>query len=162
MLFWWNPHCRIEVNPKSNLIFSMSFSFFSFFVKLLSWFLNDGGSFYFSYLGYGHEKHKNYKNLVFICSSIMVWFLGFSLRKEARWKKNNNKKIKIKAYEGLKPWSLLFGLNGFTHELIGPKQIIFYSQINNIVLITLVCKMSQEVLEFPFIGLKIFWPWLVV
>jgi hypothetical protein len=49
----------------------------------------------------------------------------------------------------LKPWSLLFGLNGFTHELIGPKQIIFYSQINNIILITLVCKMSQEVLEFP-------------
>jgi hypothetical protein len=47
----------------------------------------------------------------------------------------------MKAYEGLKPWSLLFGLNGFTHELIGPGT-------NNILLI----------LKFSFISLKIFWP----
>jgi hypothetical protein len=36
----------------------------------------------------------------------------------------------MKSYEeGLKSWSLCFGLNGFTHELIGP-------QTNNILLMT--------------------------
>jgi hypothetical protein len=39
---------------------------------------------------------------------------------------NDYKKKIMKTYEGLKPWSLLFGLNGFSQELIGPKQIIFY------------------------------------
>jgi hypothetical protein len=34
-------------------------------------------------------------------------------------KKNDIKKKKKEPYEGLKSWSLLFGLNGFTHELIG-------------------------------------------
>jgi hypothetical protein len=28
--------------------------------------VNDGGNFYFCYLGYGNEKHKSYKNLVSI------------------------------------------------------------------------------------------------
>jgi hypothetical protein len=107
LLFRWNPHCRIEVNPKSNLIFFYVFfiSFFSFlspFVELLSWFVNDGRSFYFFYLRYGHEKHKNYKKLVFICSSIVVWFLGFKLRKEAKMKKKT-KKNKLKHMRG---WNL--------------------------------------------------------
>jgi hypothetical protein len=35
----------------------------------------------------------------------------------------------MKGYEGLKPWTLLFDLNGFTLELIGPKT-------NNILIIT--------------------------
>jgi hypothetical protein len=35
-------------------------------VKLLCLFVNDGGSFFFFFfdLGYAHEKHKSYKNLV--------------------------------------------------------------------------------------------------
>jgi hypothetical protein len=32
----------------------------------------------------------------------------------------------MKPYEELKSWSLLFDLNGFIHELIDLKQIIFY------------------------------------
>jgi hypothetical protein len=41
---------------------------------------------------------------------------------------NDSKNEKMKTYEGLKPWSLLFDLNDFTHdELIGP-------QTNNILL----------------------------
>jgi hypothetical protein len=53
-------------------------------------------------------------------------------------KKNDSKKEKVKAYEGLKPWSLLFDLNEFTHdELIGP-------QMNNILLITWGQTMSQK------------------
>jgi hypothetical protein len=52
----------------------------------------------------------------------------------------------MKTYEGLKPWSLLFDLNDFTHdELIGP-------QMNNILLITWGQTMSQEVFKFPIIG----------
>ncbi len=35
----------------------------------------------------------------------------------------------MKPYEGLKSWLLLFGHNGFTHELIGP-------QTSNILLMT--------------------------
>jgi hypothetical protein len=68
LLFWWNPHYRIKINPKSNLIFSTSlfFHFFSFFflVKILCLFVNNERSFYFFFLGYGREKHKKYKNLV--------------------------------------------------------------------------------------------------
>jgi hypothetical protein len=37
-------------------------------------------------------------------------------------------KKELKSYEWLKLWSLFFGLNDFTHELIGP-------HINNILLI---------------------------
>jgi hypothetical protein len=47
----------------------------------------------------------------------------------------------MKTYERLKPWSLLFDLNGFTHELIN-------TQANNILLIT----WCQEVLKFSIIG----------
>jgi hypothetical protein len=34
-------------------------------------------------------------------------------------KKNDTKKEIMKAYERLKPWSVNFDLNGFTHEFIG-------------------------------------------
>jgi hypothetical protein len=47
----------------------------------------------------------------------------------------------MKAYEGLEPSSLLFDLNGFTHELID-------TQMSNILLIT----WCQEVLKFLIIG----------
>jgi hypothetical protein len=57
----------------------------------------------------------------------------------------------MKTYEGLKPWSLFFGHNGFTHEFIGPKT-------TNILLVALSHTMSQEVLKFPIFGFKIFWP----
>ncbi len=46
----------------------------------------------------------------------------------------------MKAYEGLNPWSLLFGLNALHENSLALK--------NNILLI----------LKFPFISLKIFWP----
>jgi hypothetical protein len=47
----------------------------------------------------------------------------------------------MKAYERLKPWSLLFDLIGFTRELIN-------TQTSNIFLET----WCQEVLKFPIIG----------
>jgi hypothetical protein len=57
-----------------------------------------------------------------------------------------------KEYKGLKPWSLLFDLNGFTHELISP-------QTNDILLITWGQTMGQDVLKFLMvINLKFFWP----
>ncbi len=49
-------------------------------------------------------------------SSMVIYFLGFRFKKEAKIRK-----IIMKPYEGLKSWSLHFGLNGFTHELIGPQ-----------------------------------------
>jgi hypothetical protein len=52
----------------------------------------------------------------------------------------------------LKPWSLFFDLNGFTHELIGPKT-------NNILLITLGQTMSQKMLKFSIIGPQDFFLW---
>jgi hypothetical protein len=77
---------------------------------------------------------------------MVVWFLRFSLRTEA-------KMIYIyKAYERVKS---IFDLNSFTHELIGP-------QTNNIWLVTWDQTTSQEVLKFPIIDPKIFWPWLLV
>jgi hypothetical protein len=57
----------------------------------------------------------------------------------------------MKTYEGLKPWSLFFGHNGFKHGFIGPKT-------NNILLVALSHTMNQEVLKFPILGFKIFWP----
>jgi hypothetical protein len=51
----------------------------------------------------------------------------------------------MKAYEGLKPWCLLFGLNDFTHELIGP-------QTNNVLFIIWGQTTKQEVFKFLIIG----------
>jgi hypothetical protein len=59
-----------------------------------------------------HEKHKNYKNLVFIFIHDGFCLLGFSLRNEAPMTKIKN--------DELKSWSLFFGLNDFRHELIAP------------------------------------------
>jgi hypothetical protein len=50
-----------------NLISSISFhsSLFSFpFVEFICLFVNDATSFYFSNLGYGCEKHENYKKIM--------------------------------------------------------------------------------------------------
>jgi len=55
----------------------------------------------------------------------------------------------VKTCEELKPWFFLFGLNGFTYELID-------RQTNNILLRTWGNPTSQEVLKFPIIGPKIF------
>jgi hypothetical protein len=52
----------------------------------------------------------------------------------------------MKAYEGLKLWSLIFNFNNFTHELIGPLYIYRYN--------TWAQTMSQEVLKFPIIDPK--------
>jgi hypothetical protein len=55
----------------------------------------------------------------------------------------------MKTCEESKPWSLVFGLNGSTYELIG-------RQINNILLRTWCYTTSQQVLKFPIIRPKIF------
>jgi hypothetical protein len=55
------------------------------------------------------------------------------------------KKERMKTCEESKPWSLLFGLNGFTYELIG-------RETNNILLRTWGYPTCQHVLKFP-----IFW-----
>jgi hypothetical protein len=57
----------------------------------------------------------------------------------------------MKTYEGLKPWSLFFGHNGFTHGFIGPKT-------NNNLLVALSHTMNQQVFKFPILGFKNFWP----
>ncbi len=95
-------------------------------------------SFYFIfYLGYGHEKHKN----------VYVIHGGLTFRVQLeKWKHTQR----------LKPWSLLFELNGFfTHELVD-------HQTNNILLITWCQTMSQEVPKFPIIGATMFWAQLQV
>ncbi len=75
-----------------------------------------------------------------------------SINKEAKRKKRMI--LRKKAQKGLKHQSLLllFGFNGFTHELVNPKT-------NNILLITCGQTTSQEVLKFPIIGTKIFLAW---
>jgi hypothetical protein len=57
----------------------------------------------------------------------------------------------------MRGWSVnpYFGLNDFTHELIGP-------QTNNILLILWGHKTSQEMLKFCIIGPKIFGPQLLI
>ncbi len=57
----------------------------------------------------------------------------------------------MKPYEGLKSWLLLFGLNGFTHELIG-------LQTSNILLMTWGQATRQKMPKFSIIETKIFWP----
>jgi len=107
MLFWWNLHYRIKVNPKPNLISSISsFSFYlSSFVEFHSSFVSDGESFYFFYLGYGHEKNTRItKILCLLCPSMVVWLLGFNFKKEEKMRKKMiPRKNKMKAYEGLNP-----------------------------------------------------------
>jgi hypothetical protein len=78
------------------------------------------------------------------------------LRKEAKMRKKMiPRKKELKAYEWLKLWFLLFDLNCFTHEFIGP-------HINNILLIIWGQTMSQKMVKFLVIGFKIFWPQLLV
>jgi hypothetical protein len=64
---------------------------------------------------------------------------------------NDIKNEWMKTYGGSKLWSLLFGLDDFTHELIG-------LQTNNILLlITWGHTMNQKMFKFLVIGLEIFW-----
>ncbi len=140
--FWfWNLHPEIKGNLNKPHIFTLFFIFlFSCWVSMLvrEWCMG----FLLFYLGYGYGKHKNYQKKLCLCSSMVVWFLEFNLTKEAKTiKRMIWEKIKMKAYEGLKLWSLLFDLNGFTHELID-------TQTSNILLIT----WCQGVLKFPIIG----------
>ncbi len=50
----------------------------------------------------------------------------------------------MKTYHELKPWSLVFGHNGFTRELIGPK-------LNNMLLITRGQTMNQKMFKLPIL-----------
>jgi hypothetical protein len=60
----------------------------------------------------------------------VVHFEDLTLKKKNKDEKKNDTMIKrMIPYEGLKFLSLLFGLNDFSHEPIGP-------QTNNILLIT--------------------------
>lgn len=56
--------------------------------------MNDGGNFYFCYLGYGNEKHKSYKNLVsiFIHGGLILKIQFCKGNKDE--KKNDGKKNK--------------------------------------------------------------------
>jgi hypothetical protein len=93
------------------------------------------------------RKRESQKNYVYV----HPWWSDFQIliwKKNQKWEKNDSKKWK-KADERLKPWSLLFGLNCFTHELIDP-------QTNKILLIIWGQTMSQEMLKFFIIDLKIF------
>jgi hypothetical protein len=79
-----------------------------------------------------------------LSSSMVVWFLWFNLRKDAKMKnKMIPKKKKMKAYEKLKP-------------------CLHCPQTNNILLITWGQTTSEEMLKFLIIGPKIFWAQLLV
>jgi hypothetical protein len=83
--------------------------------------VNDGGGFYFFYSKYGHEKHNSYKNLM---SHHLWWFDFFNFRDQRLREGSIPTKERMKAHcKRLKPQFLL---NGFTHELIDPNQIICY------------------------------------
>jgi len=105
LLLWWNPHYRIKIKP---YIFSLFFIFLSSLVELLCLFhflLLFCWAFVlvcewwrvsiFFHLGYGHEKHKN-------VYYVIHGGLTFRVQLE-KWKHTWR----------LKPWSLLFELNGF-------------------------------------------------
>jgi hypothetical protein len=78
--------------------------------------------FLFFYLGYGDIKHKSYKNLC-LHLSMVVWFLRFSFKKKQKWEEEWYQERK-KAYEGLKPWSLLIFMLVVLHmNPLAPKQI---------------------------------------
>jgi hypothetical protein len=148
LLFWWNPHYRIKINLKSNLKSStFSFhlsSFLSPLVEFICLFVNDGGSFNFSYFGYGHENIK-VTRILCLCSSIMIWLLEFSLRKETKMKKRMIPRMNKNIWSTSKPWSLFFNFNDFTHEFIG-------AQTNNILLITWGHSMNPKMFKFSIIG----------
>jgi hypothetical protein len=61
----------------------------------------------------------------------------------------------MKAYEGLKPWSLFFGLNEFY-------KWIHWAQTNNILSIIWGQRKSQEAFKFLIIDPMIFLPSLLV
>jgi hypothetical protein len=133
LMFWWNPHCRIKINPKPNPIYSTSSSFSSLLVQLLCLFLNDHFPlflFNFCVCFWMIEwvsifptwdmivTNTRVTRILCLCSSIVVWLLTFSLKKEAKMTRRRIPRKKV--YERLKPWSYFFGLIGFIHNLIGP------------------------------------------
>jgi hypothetical protein len=99
LLFWWNAHCRITITPKSNLICPFFLLLLSFFVCL--WMM-ERVSIFLS-LGYGHTNTR-VTRILCLCSFTLVWLLRFNLKKKRRMIQ------RMKTYEMLKPWSLLFCL----------------------------------------------------
>jgi hypothetical protein len=82
--------------------------------------VNDGTSFFL--LGYMTMKNTRIIRILCLCSSMVVWLLWFSLKKETKMKWRMMPRKNESIY-------LPFDLNGFTYEFIGP-------QTNNILLIT--------------------------
>jgi len=133
LLFWWNPLCVIKVNLKPNPLFFSLFCISYLFIFLSScwayvlvceWWRE----LLVFYLGYGHQelqkscvyahpRWSDFQGLVWKKKNIqgLVW-----KKKNKDDNKNDTKNEWMKSYEGLKPWSLFFGLSGFTHEIIGP------------------------------------------
>jgi len=72
----------------------------------------------------------------------MFIYGGLTFRKETKMKIIRRKKMKT--YDKLKPWSLVFGHNGLTRKLIGPK-------LNNMLLITQGQTMSQKMFKFSIL-----------
>jgi len=103
LLFWWNAYCRITITLKSNFI-SLFFHFFIFlsFCWVSMFVCVWWKGFYFFFLGIWEYKDKSYTNRVFMFIHVGLIFRVLE--------KNNNNDKKMKTYERLKPWSLLFGV----------------------------------------------------
>jgi len=87
LLFWWNPHYRIKINPKSNLIFSTSLFFhFFFLLKFCACLWIMKGVSIFSSWGMVVKNTRNTRILC-LCSSMVVWLWRFSLREEANMRR---------------------------------------------------------------------------
>jgi len=84
LYFWWNPHCRIKLNPKPNPLSSPSLFHLSpfcyFLIKLLCLFMNDGKSFWIFDLGYRRCWSVSWKKSI-KCKSLFISTLQFTFSK---------------------------------------------------------------------------------
>ncbi len=130
------------------LSFCACLSSFSFPpVEFLCLFMNDGGVFIFL-LGIWPWKTR-VRRILCLCSSMVVWLLRFSLRKEAKMRKKND--TKKKKWMHMRGWSLgAYFLAWMTLHMNS------LAQTNNILLITWGQTTQKEAFKFLIIGPKIF------
>jgi hypothetical protein len=109
--------------------------------------MNDGGVFIFL-LGIWPWKTR-VRRILCLCSSMVVWLLRFSLRKEAKMRKKND--TKKKKWMHMRGWSLgAYFLAWMTLHMNS------LAQTNNILLITWGQTTQKEAFKFLIIGPKIF------
>jgi len=122
LLFWWNPLCVIKVNPKPNplffrVIFHFIFLHFPFLLLSLCaclWKMEGASNFLFGIWPWNPQELQE------SCVYAHSWWFDFQ---GLIWKKKTRMIPRMNEWKhmrGLKPWSLFFGLSGFTHEIIGP------------------------------------------